>query len=92
LASRPLRRAAAWQGWFPVDIESPDQFAEGVARVAALRSPDAGDPFDFAIAPDPGPDPSEWERAGATWLLTDFGSHPDADEVGGVIEAGPPRV
>jgi alkanesulfonate monooxygenase SsuD/methylene tetrahydromethanopterin reductase-like flavin-dependent oxidoreductase (luciferase family) len=90
LAPAPLRRAARWQGWFPVDIESPDQFAEGVATIARGRPGTAG-PFDFVIAPDPGHDADEWAAAGATWLLAGFGSHPDPAEVAAVIGAGPPR-
>jgi alkanesulfonate monooxygenase SsuD/methylene tetrahydromethanopterin reductase-like flavin-dependent oxidoreductase (luciferase family) len=89
LAPAPLRRAARWQGWFPVDIDSPDQFAEGVAKIAARR-PETAAPFDFVIAPDPGHDAEEWAAAGATWLLAEFGSHPDPAEVAAVIEAGPP--
>ena len=37
LSPRPLRRAARWDGWFPVDIESPDVFAEGAAAIRARR-------------------------------------------------------
>ncbi|MGH9118860.1 MAG: LLM class flavin-dependent oxidoreductase [Acidimicrobiales bacterium] len=90
----PLRRAARWHGWFPVAIESPDQFAEGAAAIRAQRAADGrGDePYELAIAPDPGRDPADWAGAGATWLLTNFGSHPDADDVAAVIGAGPPRV
>jgi alkanesulfonate monooxygenase SsuD/methylene tetrahydromethanopterin reductase-like flavin-dependent oxidoreductase (luciferase family) len=89
LAAAPLRRAARWQGWFPVNVDSPDQFAEGVAAVAAQRTSDGE--FDYVIAPDPGHDPDAWAAAGATWLLAEFGSHPDPGEVAAVIKAGPPR-
>src|SRR5829696_1457554 len=34
---RPLRRAARHQGFFPVNLESPDQLAEIVAQLPALR-------------------------------------------------------
>ena len=91
LAPAPLRRAARWQGWFPVDIDSPDQFAEGVAIIARRRGA-TSEPFDFVAEADPGHDAAAWAAAGATWLLTDFGSHPDPGEVSAVIEAGPPRI
>jgi hypothetical protein len=34
---RPLRRAARYQGFFPVDLEHPDQLAEIVAELASVR-------------------------------------------------------
>src|SRR5919106_469697 len=34
---RPMRRAARYDGFFPVNLEHPDQLAEIVARVGALR-------------------------------------------------------
>jgi alkanesulfonate monooxygenase SsuD/methylene tetrahydromethanopterin reductase-like flavin-dependent oxidoreductase (luciferase family) len=89
LAPAPLRRAARWQGWFPVEIESPDEFAEGVATIADHRG-GATETFDFVIAPEAGHDANVWAEAGATWLLAGFGSHPDPAEVAAVIEAGPP--
>lgn len=94
LSPAPLRRAARWDGWVPVAVDSPDQFAEGVATIEALRAgTDVGDrPYQFAIAPAAGHEPGEWARAGATWLLTSFGSQPDAGEVAAVIGAGPPRA
>ncbi len=35
---RPLRRAAAHDGFFPVNLEHPDQLAEAVATIAQLRA------------------------------------------------------
>ena len=75
-----------------MNVESPDEFAEGVARIRRLRD-DAGlgdRPFEYAIELQRGDDPVPLARAGATWLLTDFGSHPDPAEVADVVEAGPP--
>jgi alkanesulfonate monooxygenase SsuD/methylene tetrahydromethanopterin reductase-like flavin-dependent oxidoreductase (luciferase family) len=91
LAPAPLRRAARWQGWFPVDIASPDQFAEGVATIVERRGTASGQ-FDFVVTSDPAFDAEAWAAAGATWLLAGFGSHPDPGEVAAVIEAGPPRA
>jgi alkanesulfonate monooxygenase SsuD/methylene tetrahydromethanopterin reductase-like flavin-dependent oxidoreductase (luciferase family) len=87
---RPLRRAARYEGVFPVGLDSPDQLAELVAAVAELRGPDAG-PFDVAVDRPPGTDPAPWAAAGATWWLVEFDwKAPTVDEVRGVIAAGPP--
>src|SRR4029079_11269872 len=42
---RPIRRAARWDGVFPIDLPGPEAVAELVADVSGLRGPDAG-PFD----------------------------------------------
>lgn len=86
----PLRRAARYEGVFPVDLAGPDELAEIVAGVHALRADGAG-PLDVAAMVETGHEVSAWEAAGATWLLTKF-SHLNAtsDRVRSVIEAGPP--
>jgi hypothetical protein len=40
-----------------------------------------------AVAPDD--DPGPWERAGATWTVTEFGMQPTLAQVRAVIYAGP---
>ncbi len=91
--TRPLRRAARHDGIFPVNFERPDQLAEIVADVCALRKEagvDAAAPYDVAIALRPGTDPAPYAAAGATWWMVEF--PPDAvsvDEVRGVIGDGP---
>jgi alkanesulfonate monooxygenase SsuD/methylene tetrahydromethanopterin reductase-like flavin-dependent oxidoreductase (luciferase family) len=65
---RPLRRAARYQGLFPMNLEHPDQLAEAVATVTPLR-PDAAAPYDIAVALPPGADPTPYVRAGATWWM-----------------------
>ena len=35
---KPLRRAVRFQGFFPVDLEHPDQLAEIVAEIASIRT------------------------------------------------------
>jgi hypothetical protein len=49
----------------------------------------AGDPFDVVVGVAPDGDPGPWERAGATWTVTDFGMQPTRAQVRAVIEAGP---
>jgi alkanesulfonate monooxygenase SsuD/methylene tetrahydromethanopterin reductase-like flavin-dependent oxidoreductase (luciferase family) len=86
---RPLRRAARWDGMFPIDLPGPDALGELAPEVAELRNdPDA--PFDLVVEmDDPGDDPSAWEAAGATWVLTSFDQSPLERDVRAVIEAGP---
>jgi alkanesulfonate monooxygenase SsuD/methylene tetrahydromethanopterin reductase-like flavin-dependent oxidoreductase (luciferase family) len=84
---RPLRRAARWDGLFPIELPGPDELAVLVAEVRALR--EGGEPFDFVIEVSPGEDVGPWEAAGATWALNGFGPEPREAEVRAQIEAGP---
>ena len=87
--SRPLRRAARYDGFFPVNLEHPDQLAEITAVITGLRE-HATAPYDIAIALPPGTDPAPYAKAGATWWLTEF--DPEAvslDQVRGVLRSGP---
>jgi alkanesulfonate monooxygenase SsuD/methylene tetrahydromethanopterin reductase-like flavin-dependent oxidoreductase (luciferase family) len=83
---RPLRRAARWDGVFPIDLPGPDALAELVAEVRALG---AAEGFEVVAETPPGTDPSPWAAAGATWCLTDFPPQPTRAEVEEAIEAGP---
>jgi alkanesulfonate monooxygenase SsuD/methylene tetrahydromethanopterin reductase-like flavin-dependent oxidoreductase (luciferase family) len=87
--TKPLRRAARHDGFFPVNLEHPDQLAESVAAIEELR-PDRSAPYDVAVALAPGTDPAPYLRAGATWYLTEF--EPEGlsiDRVRGVLRDGP---
>jgi alkanesulfonate monooxygenase SsuD/methylene tetrahydromethanopterin reductase-like flavin-dependent oxidoreductase (luciferase family) len=87
--ARPLRRAAQYDGVFPIEVEQPDQLAEVVATVQAQRTSDG--PYDVAIGRPPGTDPAGWQAAGATWWLVAFGIEDlQLDRIRGVIRAGPP--
>lgn len=87
---RPLRRAARWQGLFPIDLTAPDQLAEVIATVAELRG--NLDSYDVAAEGSPGSDPAPWVAAGATWWLVEITiEQTRLDFVRGVIAAGPPR-
>lgn len=85
---RPVRRAARWDGLFPIDLEGPETLAEMVGEVARLRE-DVGGPFDFVVTNPPGEDPRPWAEAGATWCLVGFGQQPPEAEVRDVIASGP---
>jgi alkanesulfonate monooxygenase SsuD/methylene tetrahydromethanopterin reductase-like flavin-dependent oxidoreductase (luciferase family) len=86
---RPLRRAACYDGFFPVNVEHPDQLAEAAATITDLRQRTTA-PYDIAVALPPGTDVAPYAKAGATWWLTEF--DPEAvspDQVRGVLRDGP---
>jgi alkanesulfonate monooxygenase SsuD/methylene tetrahydromethanopterin reductase-like flavin-dependent oxidoreductase (luciferase family) len=86
---KPLRRAARYQGFVPVNLDHPDQLAEAVATIAGLRSDPAAH-YDVAIGLSPGTDPAPYVKAGATWWLTDFDATTlSLDQVRGVLRDGP---
>jgi alkanesulfonate monooxygenase SsuD/methylene tetrahydromethanopterin reductase-like flavin-dependent oxidoreductase (luciferase family) len=84
---RPVRRAARWDGLFPTGLPGPEALAELASEVRAARP--GGDPFDLIVGIAAGDDPKPWAAAGATWLVTDFGTNPTLAEVREVIDAGP---
>jgi alkanesulfonate monooxygenase SsuD/methylene tetrahydromethanopterin reductase-like flavin-dependent oxidoreductase (luciferase family) len=87
-SSRPLRRAARYDGFFPINLSHPDQLAEITAVLAGLRE-HATTPYDIAIAVPPGTDPASYAKAGATWWLTEFEPGVSLDQVRGVLRDGP---
>ena len=76
---RPVRRAARWDGLFPIDLPGPEAVAE-------LRQEVEGD---LIVENPAGTDPTPWAQAGATWCLTGFGPQPTRAEVEAAIDAGP---
>jgi alkanesulfonate monooxygenase SsuD/methylene tetrahydromethanopterin reductase-like flavin-dependent oxidoreductase (luciferase family) len=84
---RPVRRAAKWDGLFPIGLPGPDALAELVSEIHDLRESDEA--FDVVVDRPPGEDLKPWEQAGATWAVTDFGFQPREAQVREVIEAGP---
>lgn len=83
---RPLRRAARYQGFFPVNLESPDQMAE----IAAALPRD--EPYDIVASLPQGVDPAPYVEAGATWWVVEFPEDSaGADAVRGVLREGPER-
>jgi alkanesulfonate monooxygenase SsuD/methylene tetrahydromethanopterin reductase-like flavin-dependent oxidoreductase (luciferase family) len=83
---RPLRRALRWDGYFPTGLPGPDALAEVAAEIRQAR-PD-GDPFDVIVEIAPDEDSGPWERAGATWVVTQFGRQPTRSSVLAVIDRG----
>jgi hypothetical protein len=85
----PLLRAAGFDGYFPIELQHPDQLAESVETIRGLR-PDPAAPYDIAVPVPPGDDPAPFVAAGSTWCLTDL--EPDTltlDLVRGVLADGP---
>jgi len=82
----PRRRAAAYDGFFPVNLQHPDELAEAVQAIVALRE----DPLDVVIPLPAGADVTPYAAAGATWWAAEFDPHTvTVDEVRGVIREGP---
>jgi alkanesulfonate monooxygenase SsuD/methylene tetrahydromethanopterin reductase-like flavin-dependent oxidoreductase (luciferase family) len=79
---RPLRRAARFDGLFPIDLPGPEAAAELAAEMRELRG---AAPFDLVVEIPPGADPAPWDDAGATWCLTAFGKQPTRAEVEAAI-------
>jgi alkanesulfonate monooxygenase SsuD/methylene tetrahydromethanopterin reductase-like flavin-dependent oxidoreductase (luciferase family) len=78
---RPLRRAARYQGLFPIDLPGPEALAQ-------LRS-ELGDDYEYAVENRAGVDTAPWVAAGATWCLVGFGRSPKLAAVREAIRARP---
>jgi alkanesulfonate monooxygenase SsuD/methylene tetrahydromethanopterin reductase-like flavin-dependent oxidoreductase (luciferase family) len=85
---KPLRRAARYDGLFPVNLENVDQFAQAVASVRDLRG-DNPAPFEIAVELPPGTDVAPYAEVGATWWMTELEPGVSVEDVRGVIREGP---
>jgi alkanesulfonate monooxygenase SsuD/methylene tetrahydromethanopterin reductase-like flavin-dependent oxidoreductase (luciferase family) len=83
---KPVRRAARWDGLFPIDLPGPDALAELAGEVAELRAGNDA-PFDLVVTNGADVDPAPWVAAGATWCLTGFGVSPTRAAVEAAIDA-----
>lgn len=84
---RPRRRAARYDGYLPVFLETPDQAAEALADLQTLG---VGDDFDLVVPLAPGTDPAPYVAVGAAWCVVEFPwASTSADLVRGVIREGP---
>jgi alkanesulfonate monooxygenase SsuD/methylene tetrahydromethanopterin reductase-like flavin-dependent oxidoreductase (luciferase family) len=90
---RPMRRAAHHDGFFPVNLDHPDQLAEAVATVMAERpaiTAVRGAAYDVAVALPAGTDLAPYAQAGATWWLAEFDWEDlSVDAVRAVLREGP---
>lgn len=87
---KPLRRAARYEGFFPVNLASVEEFAQAVSTVRELRG-DKAAPLEIAAALPPGTDVAPYAKAGATWWMTEFEPGVSLGEVRGVTREGPTR-
>ncbi len=85
---RPVRRALAWDGVFPIELPGPDALAGLAGEIEALR-PAGSARFDLVVEIEPGEAVGPWAQAGATWVLTGFGPQPTVAGVVREINAGP---
>jgi alkanesulfonate monooxygenase SsuD/methylene tetrahydromethanopterin reductase-like flavin-dependent oxidoreductase (luciferase family) len=92
---RPLRRAARYDGLFPV-ADGPlggEELGAMLAEVRRHRDPAAG-AFDVVVTNRARPGAgrlAELAAAGATWWLQGFGAAPRLADVDGAAAAGPPQ-
>jgi alkanesulfonate monooxygenase SsuD/methylene tetrahydromethanopterin reductase-like flavin-dependent oxidoreductase (luciferase family) len=86
--TRPIRRAARFDGMYVIDI-TPSQLPELVAAVATER-PGGLAGFDIVVHDLAGADPQAWAAGGATWLLTTFDAFSvSREQVSEAIARGP---
>ncbi len=84
----PVRRAARYDGLFPIGLPAPDDLHEMRAWVAAEGGERAG--YDYVLCGPPDADPEPWGSAGATWFLTQIGPYGiDYDAAMAIATAGP---
>jgi len=101
---RPMCRAAAWDGAFPIDRSgdltkqlSPDDMADAIAYVRGLRATDT--PYDFVhaglMSGHPGRDralAARYADIGVTWWLEHvYPTRMTPSQVRKLIRGGPPR-
>jgi alkanesulfonate monooxygenase SsuD/methylene tetrahydromethanopterin reductase-like flavin-dependent oxidoreductase (luciferase family) len=85
---KPIRRAARLDGFFPANLEHPDQLSEVVETITDLRSGETG-PYDVVISLPVDADPLPYAAAGATWWLPELDPGVSLDTVYGVLRDGP---
>ncbi len=87
----PVRRAAKWDGWFPIGLDRPDDLVAMLEYARSHRATDA--PFDVAVQGLADDDPRPWRDAGATWWLVRFEPFGvSVADVRAVVDNGPPRL
>jgi alkanesulfonate monooxygenase SsuD/methylene tetrahydromethanopterin reductase-like flavin-dependent oxidoreductase (luciferase family) len=85
-ARRPVRRAARYDGLFPIDVD-----ADGLARMLDIVVTERGslDGFDVAVLAAPGADLEAMATLGATWAMWSFLPGEPIADILPVILAGP---
>jgi alkanesulfonate monooxygenase SsuD/methylene tetrahydromethanopterin reductase-like flavin-dependent oxidoreductase (luciferase family) len=91
---RPLRRAARFDGVYPMRSDEEAMEPSDVAKVADYVKVHRGgeEPFDVVIGASREADHAAYEEAGATWFLSGPGSGGEPiEETMGWLRQGPPR-
>lgn len=85
-AARPVRRAARFDGLFPIEVD-----ADGLARMVDLIVAERGslDGYDIALLAHPGVDLAAMAARGATWAMWSFLPGEPAAHVLEFIQRGP---
>jgi alkanesulfonate monooxygenase SsuD/methylene tetrahydromethanopterin reductase-like flavin-dependent oxidoreductase (luciferase family) len=85
-ARRPVRRAARFDGLFPIEVDV-DQFSAMLDIVAAERGDLDG--FEVSVVSHPGVDLAAFEARGATWAMHSWLPNEPFDDVMAGAQAGP---
>jgi alkanesulfonate monooxygenase SsuD/methylene tetrahydromethanopterin reductase-like flavin-dependent oxidoreductase (luciferase family) len=88
-ATRPVRRAAHYDGLFAIDVD-----IEGLTRMVKIVEAERGNlnGFDIAALAIPGVDLPAWEARGVTWAMWSFLPGEPLADIRACVEAGPRRV
>ncbi|MEM9464519.1 MAG: LLM class flavin-dependent oxidoreductase [Actinomycetota bacterium] len=86
-ARRPVRRAAAYDGVFPIEMDA-QRYDTLVETIVSTRGDLAG--FDIAVRVDPGESPPAYTDGTATWAVHAWPEIVDPDVLDAVVAAGPP--
>ena len=87
-AMKPVRRAARFEGMFPVEVDA-DTFRRALDEVIAIRGDLDG--FDVCLRTEHDGTPPPFADEGATWLLRAFPPVADLGVLFDVVVHGPPR-
>ena len=87
-AMRPVRRAARYEGMFPIEVDH-DSFCRALDEIVALRG--SLENFDVCLRTEFDGTPPPFAEHGATWLLRSFPAVTDPATVFDAVTCGPPR-
>jgi hypothetical protein len=87
-AMKPVRRAARYEGMFPIDIDA-DSFQRMLDEVETVRG--SLDGFDVCLRTDTDGTPPAFADRGATWMLRAFPAVVEHEKVFDEVMHGPPH-
>lgn len=87
-ARRPIRRAARYDGLFPIELDG-ERYSRLLDEVVSARGDLDG--FDLAVKADPGELPPTFTLDTATWAMHAWPAVADLDHLFDVVGHGPPR-